>query len=49
VDSIGAGRWIITVQPIAATRSPSARRGHGAFLNSYAHEDEGLYDDCSPG
>ena len=24
-------------------------RDHSAFLNSYAAEDEGLYDDCSAG
>ena len=24
----------------------SATRGHGAFLNSFAPEDEGLYDDA---
>ena len=23
--------------------------GHSAFLNSYAPEDEGLYDDCAAG
>ncbi len=44
VDSVGAGRWIVTVQP--SRRSPGVRR-HGAFLNGYAPEDEGLYDDDS--
>jgi hypothetical protein len=27
-------------------RRASAIRGHGAFLNSYAPADEGLYDDA---
>jgi hypothetical protein len=41
VESVGAGRWIITVEPAGA----APVRGHGAFLNGYAPEDEGLYDD----
>ncbi len=45
VDVVGAGRWIITVQPAANAGVPVRR--HDAFLNSYAAEDEGLYDDCS--
>ncbi len=40
VDSVGAGRWRITVEPAAG-----AVRGHDAFLAGYAAEDEGLYDD----
>jgi hypothetical protein len=28
---------------------PSVIRDHGAFLNSYAPEDEGLYDDAAAG
>ncbi len=42
--SIGAGRWLITIQP-APSLAPSSVRSHSAFLNSYAPEDEGLYDD----
>jgi hypothetical protein len=39
--TLGPGRWRITVQPL----SPEAPvRSHDAFLNSYAPEDEGLYD-----
>lgn len=38
--SIGPGRWRLTVQPVH--RSPL--RSRAAFLNSYAPEDEGLYD-----
>jgi ferredoxin len=38
--AIGPGRWRLTVQ---AVRRPPVR-SHSAFLNSYAPEDEGLYD-----
>lgn len=40
IESVGVGRWRITVQPAGMSV-----RGHDAFLNSYAPEDEGLYDD----
>lgn len=43
VESVGAGRWLITVQPAGESGGPI--RGHGALLSSYAPEDEGLYDD----
>jgi hypothetical protein len=43
VDSVGAGRWLITVEP--AQGAGAAVRGHDAFLAGYAAEDEGLYDD----
>jgi hypothetical protein len=43
LDSVGAGRWLITVQPILAEPLPPLIRSHSAFLNSYAPEDEGLY------
>jgi hypothetical protein len=45
VDQIGAGRWLVTVEPA----HNSATRMHSAFLNGYASEDEGLYDDHSGG
>jgi len=48
IDSVGAGRWIITVQPFLTEDSTLPIRSHIAFLNSYAPEDEGLYDDYSP-
>lgn len=38
LDSVGAGRWRITVEPAVVRR-------HSAFLDGYAAEDEGLYDD----
>lgn len=44
--NIGAGRWLITIQPVSTPSSPPLpTRSHSAFLNSYAPEDEGLYDD----
>lgn len=43
INSIGVGHWIITIQPKTAT--PTIPRSHDAFLNGYAPEDEGLYDD----
>jgi hypothetical protein len=45
VDSIGAGRWIVTVRPFTLPTSLQPIRSHDAFLNSYTPEDEGLYDD----
>jgi hypothetical protein len=41
VASIGPGRWLVSVQPCAT-------RDHTPFLNSYAPEDEGLYDAYPP-
>jgi hypothetical protein len=35
--------WLVSIVPVA---SPiTSIRQHGAFLSSYAPEDEGLYDD----
>jgi hypothetical protein len=42
VESVGEGRWVITIQP---ADSGASIRDHRAFLSSYAPEDEGLYDD----
>ncbi|MBW4514144.1 MAG: hypothetical protein KME11_02835 [Timaviella obliquedivisa GSE-PSE-MK23-08B] len=44
LNNIGAGRWVVTVQPIPPEDSV-AMLDHTAFLNGYAPEDEGLYDD----
>jgi len=44
VNSVGPGRWIVTVQPLPAG---SPIRDHAAFLRGYGPEDEGLYDDCA--
>jgi D-lyxose ketol-isomerase len=46
MESVGAGRWIITIQSVSTAGAPATTRRHDAFLNSYAPEDEGLYDDC---
>jgi len=43
--SLGAGRWLVTIQPVSPLPVPLSARNHDAFLNSYALEDEGLYDD----
>lgn len=45
IASVGAGRWVITIQPTARTTPLEPIRSHSAFLNSYTPEDEGLYDD----
>jgi hypothetical protein len=45
VENVGAGRWLITVQPRTSASPFVPVRSHTAFLNSYAPEDEGLYDD----
>jgi hypothetical protein len=43
--TVGPGRWLLSIQP-APTVSGKPVRQHQGFLNSYAPEDEGLYDDC---
>ncbi|MBM4460333.1 MAG: hypothetical protein FJ011_21645 [Chloroflexi bacterium] len=46
INAVDAGRWLITIRPYsAATMSAPSIRSHSAFLNSYAPEDEGLYDE----
>jgi len=45
VESIGAGRWVITIEPSIEEKTPVVTRRHDAFLKGYAPEDEGLYDD----
>ncbi len=43
VERVGPGRWMLTV-----SRCPEpATRRHDAFLNGFADEDEGLYDDLA--
>ncbi len=44
IDSVGEGRWTITIQTTASASEPM--RDHSAFLDSYTPADEGLYDDC---
>jgi hypothetical protein len=43
VESVGEGRWVITVQPATGSFQPPLR-SHAGFLHGYAPEDEGLYD-----
>lgn len=43
-ERVGAGRWLVTVQPADAVEPT---RLHGAFLSAYVPEDEGLYDDAA--
>ena len=43
IAHVHAGRWLITIHPL-----PIPIRSHSAFLNSYAPEDEGVYDDYLP-
>jgi hypothetical protein len=45
LDSIGVGRWVVTIQPSSEASVTPAIRNHQAFLHGYAPEDEGLYDD----
>ncbi|MEH2384730.1 MAG: hypothetical protein V7K14_02815 [Nostoc sp.] len=43
LENITTGRWVITIQQKA--EESQSTRNHDAFLNGYAPEDEGLYDD----
>jgi hypothetical protein len=43
--NVRPGRWLITIQPVILKKTAELIRNHNAFLNSYAMEDEGLYDD----
>ena len=46
INAVGGGRWLITIRPyVVATIPTTPIRDHSAFLNSYAPEDEGLYDE----
>ncbi len=40
-ENVGAGRWLLTIQPLDRA---IPIRDHSAFLNGYAPTDEGLYD-----
>ncbi len=44
VNSISAGRWLITIQPSLEEKKAATTRSHDAFLKGYEPEDEGLYD-----
>ena len=45
LEKLGPGRWTVTVRPASIERA--SVRLHDAFLNAYAPEDEGLYDDLA--
>jgi hypothetical protein len=45
IDAIGPGHWQLCIRPASVNTSYESIRNHAAFLNSYAPEDEGLYDD----
>jgi len=46
VKRLSPGKWWISIRPVPAQNNNGNQiRGHGGFLNSYAAEDEGLYDD----
>ncbi len=46
INAVDAGRWLITIRPYtSAILSAPSIRDHRAFLNGYAPEDEGLYDE----
>lgn len=47
-EILGPGHWRVTIRP-ADPGTDLPVRDHSAFLNSYAPEDEGLYDDYSAG
>jgi hypothetical protein len=42
-------RQQLEVSPSVNDNRPMAARDHSAFLNSYAPQDEGLYDDATAG
>lgn len=46
-DVVGPGRWVVSVRPYDASAETGAARRHDAFLNGYAPQDEGLYDDLA--
>ena len=55
VQELGAGRWLVSIQRSESLERSTESgvkavvRDHGAFLQSYADEDESLYDDCKAG
>ncbi|MFZ4658691.1 MAG: hypothetical protein ACOYNY_16885 [Caldilineaceae bacterium] len=47
VETLRPGRWLLMIRPLAEDAPAPVVRDHSAFLNSYAPEDEGLYDDAA--
>jgi hypothetical protein len=48
-EILGPGHWKISIRSADYDEPGILVRNHSAFLNSYAPEDEGLYDDYSAG
>ena len=48
-DWVEQRRQQLAIPSAGPGRSPVAARDHSAFLNSYAPQDEGLYDDAAAG
>jgi len=46
---VGPGHWQVTIKPADPESANGAVRDHMGLLNSYAPEDEGLYDDYPGG
>jgi hypothetical protein len=52
-DFVKLALWVdqrrqkLAVSPVASDKSQVVVRNHSAFLNSYAPQDEGLYDDAA--
>ncbi len=52
-DFVKVAGWVdqrrqqLEIFPSATDKSQAAVRDHSAFLNSYAPQDEGLYDDAA--
>jgi hypothetical protein len=44
VENVGSGDGLITIEQVSPKTSSGNLRSHDAFLNSYAPEDEGLYN-----
>ena len=48
-EIVGPGHWLVSIRPARKDSRGDPIRDHTSFLNSYAPEDEGLYDDYSAG
>ena len=46
---VGPGHWQVTIRPTDVAATEKSVRNHSAFLNSFAPEDDGLYDDYPAG
>lgn len=44
---VGPGHWLVSIRPADSGSASGPVRSHDAFMNSYAPEDDGLYDDYS--